>query len=262
LQASAQYITPVIQTVWMDYQSSIDVQSVSAPFLQHELILNLGDTFIVNDDQGQNGLILSLISPKALHTRVQGVYRALGIIFSPLGVYHTYGISPQELGHPNAVDQYLFGHTTEFLQILEVSYTSGSTLQEITHFFKQHTSEKTIPPIVINFLKVIQAHVHQPIEIQKIAQELRFGVKHLIATFKDVIGITPHKYLQLIQLNQALYMMKQFPTRKLTEIALENGFYDQSHFIRIFKKNTGFSPRSFRQQQAQQTHAYPNTIML
>ncbi|OJJ16136.1 hypothetical protein BKI52_35815 [marine bacterium AO1-C] len=246
----------------MDYQASIDVQGISAPFLQHELILNLGDTFIVNDDQGQNGVILSLMSTKALHTQVKGLYKALGIIFSPLGIYQTYGISPKELVHPNAIDQYFFDHTTEFLQIVEASYNSCLPLDEIIHFFKRNASCNPLPPIISNFLKAVQKHLYQPIEIQKITQELSFGVKHLIATFKDVVGLTPHKYLQLIQLNQAIHMMKLFPDRKLTQIALENGFYDQSHFIRVFKKNTGFSPRIFRKQQISQSHNYPNTIIL
>ena len=262
MQVHAKHITPAIQTIWMDYQASIDLQAVSAPFLHHELILNLGDTFVVNNDQGQDGVILSLISSKALHTQVQGLYKAFGVIFSPLGIYYTYGISPKELGHTNTIDQYFFGCSSEFLQIVEASYPTNATLPEITHFFKRYSLKKPIPPIVINFLKAIQTCFYQPIEIQKIAQELRFGVKHLIATFKDVVGITPRQYLQLIQINQALYMMKQFPHRKLTEIALENGFYDQSHFIRTFKKNTGFSPRYFRQQQVLQTHIYPNTILL
>jgi len=34
--------------------------------------------------------------------------------------------------------------------------------------------------------------------------------------------------------------------RNLTDIAVDCGFYDSSHFYRVFKKFTGYTPKKYR----------------
>lgn len=86
--------------------------------------------------------------------------------------------------------------------------------------------------------------------------------KHLISQFRDIVGITPKKFFQIGQINLASKMMWANPNKKLTSIALECGFYDQSHFIRTFKKITNTKPLEFRHQQINSQLPYPGTILI
>ena len=163
-------------------------------------------------------------------------------MFNPIGIYTTYGISAKEFSASRGSADQLFGKSTELHQRFEETCQPSVQLNALIDFFQQNTVRKACPSIVSDFLRVASLLAHQPIEIKKIAADLNFSAKHLIATFKDVTGITPHKYLQLLQLNIALQKMQLQPAKKLTEIALEHGFYDQSHFIRVFKKYAGITP--------------------
>lgn len=254
-------VSPAIPTIWLAQQAYIQVAALSAPYLQHELIINWGDTFKVNESSGQSGLIFNRLQLIASQVVAQGRYQAFGIIFHPAGVYHTYGLNVRELSDPTSADWWLFGKTQTLKQHLEESNSLQDQLEVLITFFKQNSLNRAVPKVVQDFLKVVSHRIYQPLEIKKIAQELKFSSKHLIATFKDIVGITPLKYIQLVQLNQALYSMKQFSNKKLTEIALEQGFYDQSHFIRLFKKCINMRPSQFRNWQSSQTHEFVNTII-
>ncbi|WP_299457178.1 helix-turn-helix domain-containing protein [uncultured Microscilla sp.] len=252
--------TATIDTIWLAEQSHIAVTSLSLPYLQHELILNQGDIFKVNDSSEKQRVIYSPLAPQCITTKAYGRYQALGIMFQPIGIYATYGISALDfVQSSNAVR--LFDKATELDQRFAEAAAPADRLQVLISFFQQNTVNKPCPPVVLHFLKVVSSLACQPVEIQKIAKDLHFSAKHLIATFKSVVGITPHKYLQLLQLNHALQRMIDCPGQKLTEIALEYGFYDQSHFIRVFKRYAGISPLKFRSQQAKQSHGFINTLI-
>lgn len=58
------------------------------------------------------------------------------------------------------------------------------------------------------------------------------------------IGLTPKTYARMIRFSNA-YKLKEFsPGLKWSEIAYRCGYFDQMHFIREFKRITGFLPKS------------------
>lgn len=63
--------------------------------------------------------------------------------------------------------------------------------------------------------------------------------------FPKYFGCTLGEYMRRIKINRSLSLI-QATENNLTEIALECGFSDQSHFIRTFKNQTGFLPKQFQ----------------
>ncbi len=252
-----------IDFCWFAESEIINLASITVPYLRHELILNLGDTFTVNNSGGQQKIIFSEIQTQPIQTTVKGSYQALGIMFNPIGIYETYGLSMADYKamQASSAQALLFDKGETLKQKIEASASSEEKLNLLTTFFLQHSVKKTCPPLVVAMLKAIAAATHSPIAIKKMADDLNFCSKHLIASFKKVVGITPKKYMQLVQLNHALESMKRYPEKKLTETALAYGFYDQSHFIRIFKRYAGMKPLAFKEKQAVQPHSFANTII-
>ncbi|UQZ88641.1 XRE family transcriptional regulator [Deltaproteobacteria bacterium Smac51] len=72
------------------------------------------------------------------------------------------------------------------------------------------------------------------------AQSSRF---HFIRLFRRDTGLTPHQYLlrRRVKLARALLSDRL----SIADVALETGFYDQSHLDRYFKKVVGLSPRDY-----------------
>lgn len=67
----------------------------------------------------------------------------------------------------------------------------------------------------------------------------------LIRKFKREFGISPKAYVQNLKIIRSKELLESEKT--ITDISLESGFYDQSHFIRTFKQYTGVTPEIYRQ---------------
>jgi AraC-like DNA-binding protein len=63
---------------------------------------------------------------------------------------------------------------------------------------------------------------------------------YLIRTFRNVVGMPPHRYLIQIRVREAKRLIRE--GRPLAVVAAEAGFADQSHLTRHFKSLTGLTP--------------------
>lgn len=81
--------------------------------------------------------------------------------------------------------------------------------------------------------------------LQDLAQVLQLNPITISKHFPKYFGCTLGEYMRRIKINRSLSLI-QSTEINLTEIALECGFADQSHFIRTFKTQTGFLPKQFQ----------------
>ena len=64
--------------------------------------------------------------------------------------------------------------------------------------------------------------------------------------FLTTVGISPKQFSRIIQFQQSLEQLTLKDYNKLSDIVYENGYADQSHFIKVFKAFTGKTPLAFR----------------
>ncbi|MGA0559736.1 helix-turn-helix domain-containing protein [Larkinella sp. VNQ87] len=60
--------------------------------------------------------------------------------------------------------------------------------------------------------------------------------------FEQYVGISPRLFARICRFQASLQQLKNRDYSKLSDIAFDNGYADQSHFIRTFREFTGFSP--------------------
>lgn len=68
---------------------------------------------------------------------------------------------------------------------------------------------------------------------------------HLAQRFRAHFGSSIGSYLRRVRVEQAARRLVE-TSLPLAAVALDSGFYDQSHFHRIFKRATGFTPAAYR----------------
>lgn len=78
-----------------------------------------------------------------------------------------------------------------------------------------------------------------------VAKKLYISTNHLISVFKKEYGITPHKHLTNLRLEEARRLLSD-TTRSEEEIAFSVGFSDFSVFYKAFVKAYGCSPGAVR----------------
>lgn len=78
------------------------------------------------------------------------------------------------------------------------------------------------------------------LSIADLAKVVGLNPHYMIQSFSKACGISPHAYL----LNRKIHRSKEMIAGGMCplDVALELGFYDQSHFIRVFRKVLGITP--------------------
>lgn len=76
------------------------------------------------------------------------------------------------------------------------------------------------------------------------AYEVCLGIKQFERTFSKCVGLNPKKYASIIRFLNVIKTNSE-DKKSMSQIAFDNGYYDQSHFIRDFKSLTGITPKAF-----------------
>jgi len=63
--------------------------------------------------------------------------------------------------------------------------------------------------------------------------------------FKKYVGISPTEYRRICQFQQSFHQVRSRQFEKLSDVAADNGFADQSHFVRSFREFSQTTPGKY-----------------
>jgi AraC family transcriptional regulator len=86
-----------------------------------------------------------------------------------------------------------------------------------------------------------------PITLAELADVACLSPNHLLRTFKQLFGQTPHQFITSKRLEEAQRLLL-CSERSVTEICFAVGFESLGTFSWLFRRRFGFSPTEFRQQ--------------
>ncbi|MEC0232318.1 helix-turn-helix transcriptional regulator [Paenibacillus alba] len=89
----------------------------------------------------------------------------------------------------------------------------------------------------------LHAHFTERITLEQLEHVAGISKFHLIRLFKRWNHLPPHAYQNLLRINQA--KTELIKKRSIAEVAIEVGFYDQSHFSKTFDKIVGTTPHKY-----------------
>jgi methylphosphotriester-DNA--protein-cysteine methyltransferase len=81
------------------------------------------------------------------------------------------------------------------------------------------------------------------VHVGALARELSISRDRLEKRFRHAVGTTPKHLASIHRLRRALQLCRGKPS--FSQVALDAGYFDQSHFIREFRAFTGDSPGRF-----------------
>ena len=83
------------------------------------------------------------------------------------------------------------------------------------------------------------------LEIGALAGELGWSHKHMISQFRDQLGAPPKRIGRILRLQRAIQRITANPAPGWVELAVDCGYFDQSHLIREFRQIAGCTPEEF-----------------
>lgn len=85
------------------------------------------------------------------------------------------------------------------------------------------------------------------VKIEELSADTGYSTRYLRRIFEQYIGFSPKQFSQIIRFQNSLHMVLHHNSAELLDIAIENGYFDQAHFNRMFKKFVRLSPMEFKE---------------
>ena len=96
-----------------------------------------------------------------------------------------------------------------------------------------------------NALDYIGDHLAADLTLAAIAASVHMSPHHFALRFRESLGVSPHQFVLEQRVEKARSLLSSSGA-KLTEVALESGFSNQSHFSLHFKRRVGVTPGRYR----------------
>ena len=192
-------------------------------------------------------------------------YRIVSLMFEPWAFSEMTGKKPEEifrlnLGLPsgkkmpkalktaaeqlgfvkqNNVSERLF-REAKALEIMSYKLGQLEKLKEENINYKRSYVER-----IYHAAEILEKNFVDPPGIFDIANTVGLNHNKLINGFKDVYELTPFEYLSKKRLHKAAELIKK-DEYKITDAAFGVGYYNLSHFAKIFKKEFGLNPSEYK----------------
>jgi len=170
----------------------------------------------------------------------------IGVELTPKGLYHLFKLSMHEITNRMVSFEELFGPPGARLQTLvgdaEDPQQKIALLQTaLTHLLQQNDKEYALLDHTLDLL----AQTHGMMPVQELAAHTGYTRRYLDRLFQEHVGVSPKSLASILRFQEVYqgWMQHQSPTFFSNHWPAY--YYDQSHFIKEFKRFTGFTPQHY-----------------
>ena len=111
---------------------------------------------------------------------------------------------------------------------------------------KQHSLSK-YSYYVGQTITLVQFDLTADLRLKTIAEKLNVNASYLSSLFHREYGCTMTEFINKQRIDRSVALLR-LTTKPVQEIAVECGIQDVNYFIKLFKKQTGFTPSRYREQ--------------
>lgn len=138
-------------------------------------------------------------------------------------------------------------HLSHWLSQIKLKYFFNHNVEDslsITHKALSRNDKANFSEV----LGYIENNVHRELREEEAAALCHYSTTYFSKVFRRNVGMCFRDYVTVRRISLAKKMLTEDNSMKIAYIAYQCGYHDVSYFSRIFKKKTGFSPASYRQQ--------------
>jgi AraC-like DNA-binding protein len=168
------------------------------------------------------------------------------VCFHPNGFFPFATFPIKEMENTAVPLEKLFGHDGhEIGQKILNANTTSERISLIENFlFNRLTDAETIDHIVKSTIETILTANGQ-LSVNELSKQNNINRRQLVRKFSSAIGLSPKQLSKTIRLQATLKTLLTQKVTSLTDLAYENEYFDQAHFIKDFKEFTGLTPKEF-----------------
>lgn len=215
-----------------------------------KMIFHYGDPYIHHPENGsafqlpKSFVVGQLTTPYEVEP--EGKTATFFVCFRPNGFIPFSPIPIKEMENKVVSLEDLYGKAGVDIseKILNATDTKERIVLIEAFLTKLLTGSETIDQIVKSTIETILSAKGQ-LSVNQLSDQNKVTRRHLARKFSESVGISPKQLSKTIRLQAALKILLNQKVDKLTDLAYQNEYYDQAHFIKDFKEFTGLTPKEF-----------------
>lgn len=118
-------------------------------------------------------------------------------------------------------------------------------LAEVGRYKSEKKNKDKNPKWLGKIKEILSDDFNSKRTLEEIAAQINVHPVYLSREFRRLTGCTIGEFTRRLRIEKACRKLAK-SEKKLSEIAVELGFYDQSHFTNTFKRITGITPAEYR----------------
>ncbi|MBN9382428.1 MAG: AraC family transcriptional regulator [Chitinophagaceae bacterium] len=174
----------------------------------------------------------------------KGKFSMVGVSLQPHSLKSIFGIDANEftqIGFDlNLVQDKKHIHLTG--QIAHEQSIEGKIKMLSNYLLHQHQANHRQTEEIIKYAVAQIVQSKGGLSLKELLKKLQMSERSLERKFNQSIGISPKLFSRICRFQESLNQLRTNSYDKLSDIAYENDYADQSHLIRTFKEFTGLSP--------------------
>lgn len=132
---------------------------------------------------------------------------------------------------------------------LKKAYYSNSSLEErmevAISYLTGKMSTYSYPKVLIDIQNYMNTQGNLTVKDVLDGYAGSLNYKWLERNFKKHLGISPQSYLLMRRFLNAYIDLDSFTSKDLLHVAIDNGYYDDNHFIKDFRRFSGVPPKAY-----------------
>ena len=190
---------------------------------------------------------LASISKQSMLLRCHGEYKSVLVIFKPGVLYNIFKLPLSECISSPIVDAKEIIQKTVYqkiLSIVEKTPKDKSIINEISKVINSDFTQPTTYSISCKATELLIAKEGK-LNIQQLSSLVNTTPRTLERKFKYEQGTSPNSYARLVKHHSIIRDIVTLNRIDWLDIIVKYNFHDKAHFIKDFKKITGFSPSAY-----------------
>lgn len=185
---------------------------------------------------------------KPIELVIEGSYKLIVFQLYPFVLKSFFNVDPKSLNDDCYNLAQLKNETMpDIIETLKRIKSAAERIEIITSFLHSsfQTKRENLDFKIRQSLQLIIENKGQ-LTIAEMCDKLNLNERTFERRFLNEVGVSPKQFSIFTRFQQSLDQLSLKDHRKLTDIVYDNGFADQSHFIRVFKAFTGKTPKRFK----------------
>ncbi len=169
----------------------------------------------------------------------------ISIRFTPNGIYKLFGIPQTEFTNHLYQLGDIMDDPIHLIDTLKNTTITRERIQHINQWLQLHISQMEVPMNLLSDFIIHHLSRDPSLTVKKLVEKTGYTRKHLAQRFKKETGLTIKKFQKIQRVYRILKQVNDVPQPPWARLACHHGYFDQSHFIRDFKRFTGLTPTEY-----------------